>query len=76
MIIWKVVKKMPILIKGDMQIAFMKASYKRYGIYLFEKPNCYVKVATFISDESVDKFMDYIIKMFDIIEEKENEENN
>lgn len=64
---------MPILIKGDMQIAFMKAGYKRYGIYLFEKPNCYVKVATFNSDESADKFMDYITKMFDIIEEKEND---
>ena len=64
---------MPILIKGDMQIAFMKAGYKRYGIYLFEKPNnCYVKVATFNSDESADKFMDYITKMFGIIEEKEN----
>jgi len=64
---------MPILIKGDMQIAFMKAGYKRYGIYLFEKPNCYVKVATFISDESADKFMDYITQMFGVVEEKENE---
>ena len=65
---------MPILIKGDMQIAFMKAGYKRYGIYLFEKPNNYVKVATFSNDESADKFMDYITKMFDIVEEKENEQ--
>ena len=64
---------MPILIKGDMQIAFMKAGYKRYGIYLFEKPNIYVKVATFSSDESVDKFLDYMTQMFGIVEEKENE---
>ena len=63
---------MPTLIKGDLQIAFMKAGYKRYGIYLFEKPNCYVKVATFTSDESVDKFVEYLTKMFDI-REKENE---
>ena len=64
---------MPILIKGDMQIAFMKAGYKRYGIYLFEKPNIYVKVATFSSDESVDKFLDYITQMFGVVEEKEND---
>lgn len=65
---------MPTLIKGDMQIAFMKAGYKRYGIFIFDKPNnCYIKVATFNSDESADKFMDYIIQMFDVVKEKENE---
>lgn len=64
---------MPILIKGDMQIAFWKAGYKRYGMYIFEKPNSYVKVASFISDKTADKFMDYITAMFDVIEEKENE---
>ena len=57
-----------------MQIAFMKNGYKNYGIYIFEKPNIYVKVATFSNDESADKFMDYITKMFGVVEEKENEQ--
>ena len=66
---------MPILIKGDMQIAFMKAGYKRYGMFIFDKPsNCYIKVATFNSDENADKFMDYITQMFGVVEEKENVE--
>lgn len=63
---------MPILIRGDMQIAFMKAGYKHYGIYLFEKPNSYRKVATFNSDENADRFIDYLTKMFDIEEREED----
>lgn len=63
---------MPILIRGDMQIAFMKAGYKHYGIYLLEE-NSYRKVATFNSDENADRFIEYLTKMFDI-EEKENED--
>ena len=57
---------MPILIRGDMQIAFMKNGYKNYGIYLFEQPNSYRKVATFNCDDNADRFIEYLIKMFDI----------
>lgn len=63
---------MPILIRDNMQIAFMKNGYKNYGIYIFEEPNSYRKVATFNGDENADRFMEYITKMFDI-QEKENE---
>jgi len=63
---------MPILIRDNMQIAFMKNGYKNYGIYIFEEPNSYRKVATFNCDENADRFMEYITKMFDI-QEKENE---
>ena len=63
---------MPILIRGDMQIAFMKNGYKNYGIYLFEQPNSYRKVATFNCDENADKFIEYLTKMFDIEEREED----
>lgn len=66
---------MPIIIRGNMQIAFMKNGYKNYGIYIFEEPNSYRKVATFNCDENADRFMEYITKMFDI-QEKENGKGN
>lgn len=65
---------MPIIIRDNMQIAIMKSGYKNYGIYIFEEPNIYRKVATFNCDESADRFIEYITKMFDI-QEKENEDN-
>lgn len=66
---------MPMLIRGDMKIAFMKNGYKNYGIYLFEEPNSYRKVATFNCDENADRFIEYLIKMFDI-EEEENDKDS
>lgn len=65
---------MPIIIRDNMQIAFMKNGYKNYGIYIFEEPNKYRKVATFSCDENADRFIEYITKMFDI-QEKENDRN-
>ena len=66
---------MPIIIRDNMQIAIMKNGYKNYGIYIFEEPNSYRKVATFNCDENADRFIEYIIKMFDI-QEKDNEQAN
>ena len=66
---------MPILIRDNMQIAIMKNGYKNYGIYIFEEPNIYRKVATFNCDENTDRFIEYITKMFDI-QEKENEKSS
>ena len=63
---------MPMIIKDNMRIAFMKNGDKNYSIYIFEEPNWYRKVATFNSDETAVKFMEYMTKMFDI-QEKENE---
>ena len=63
---------MPMVIKDNMRIAFMKNGNENYGIYIFEEPNWYRKVATFNCDENADRFMEYISKMFDI-QEKENE---
>lgn len=64
---------MPILIRDNMQIVVAKWGYKKVGIYLFEEPNSYRKVATFNSDENADRFIEYLTKMFDIKERKENE---
>ena len=64
---------MPMIIKGNMQIVITKWGYKNYGIYLFEEPNIYIKVATFNSDENADVFIEYLTKMFDIEEREENE---
>lgn len=61
---------MPILIRDNMQIAFMKCGYKHYGIYILEGTNSYRKVATFSNDENADRFIEYITKMFDIEEKK------
>lgn len=61
---------MPIIIRDNMQIAFMKNGYNNYGLYIFEEPNWYVKVATFNSDKNAVRFMQYMTEMFDIPEDE------
>ena len=64
---------MPMIIKDNMRIAFMKNGNENYGIYIFEEPNWYRKVATFNCDENADRFMEYMTKMFDILEDDDDE---
>ena len=64
---------MPMIIKDNMRIAFMKKGNKNYSIYIFEEPNWYRKVATFNCDENADRFMEYMTKMFDILEDDDGE---
>lgn len=59
---------MPVIVKDDLKIAIWKNGYKHYGIYLFEKPNVWHKVATFNSDGNMSVFTDYLCRMFDIKE--------
>ena len=64
---------MPMIIKDNMRIAFMKNGNKNYGIYIFEEHNWYRKVATFNCDENAERFMEYMTKMFDILEDDDDE---
>lgn len=67
---------MPIFYVNEKQLGVYKMKdYKRYGIYLFEKPNIWYKVATFISDDSAEYFIDYLDEMFKEVG-KENEQAN
>ena len=54
---------------------YIMTGYKRYGIYLFEPPNIWYKVATFHNEESAEHFIDYLSSMFQALIErgKENE---
>lgn len=59
---------MPAIVKGNLKIAIWKNGYKHYGIYLFENPNVWHKVATFNNDENMSFFIDYLCQMFDLKE--------
>lgn len=63
---------MPMIIKDNMRIAFMKKGNENYGIYIFEEDHWYRKVATFNCDENADRFMEYMTKMFDILEDDDD----
>ena len=44
---------------GKAEFLIMKEpGKKRQGIYLLDPPNTYIKIATFISDEAVNTFVD------------------
>lgn len=56
---------MPIFAINDKQLGvYQLTGYKRYGIYLFEKPNIWYKVASFSNDESTERFIEYLDAMF------------
>ena len=62
---------MPVFLVKDKQLGVYKMTgYKRYGIYLFEKPNIWYKVGTFNNDESAEHFIDYLNKMFEEVRER------
>ena len=63
---------MPTIIKDNMQIAFRKYNSENYGLYIFEEDHWYRKVATFNSDENAVRFMEYMTKMFDILEDDDD----
>lgn len=54
---------MPYIVRGNMRIAVFKNGRKRDGLYLFEEPNSYRRVATFNSEENADRFLEYLWKM-------------
>lgn len=61
---------MPTFIVNEKQLSVQKEKErKHYGIYLFEKPNVWHKVATFISDEGAEHFIKYLDEMFKEVEE-------
>lgn len=66
---------MPVFHVNKKQLGVYKMTgYKRYGIYLFEEPNIWYKVATFNNDESAEHFIRYLDEMFKELE-KENDKN-
>ena len=62
---------MPVFRINEKQLGVYKMKgYKRYGIYLFEKPNIWYKVATFNNDESAEHFISYLNEMFNELERR------
>ena len=52
---------------------YIERGRKRYGIFLYEKPNKWYKVGSFHNDETAWYFIDYLNKMFEEVR-KENEQ--